>query len=430
VSGRRTATRPAWSEALTGDLHGRWLLVAPVAWGVLAFVVLGLNAAGAPYAYALYTEVCTGPDCAGSGLLTVEGVQELQRLGISPEFYAAYVGVGLSAVVTLVFFAVAAVVFWRRSENKMALFVSFALLVFGGAAITDLADAHPALGLPANVLNYVGQVSVGVLFYLFPDGRFVPRWTRWLAVATALLFVPVFFPDSSLAAALDPLFYLYVGSLGFAQVYRYRHVSGPEQRQQTKWVVFGFSTALVGFLATILLYEALSATRRPGPLEEIIGQTLVYGFLLLIPISIGVAILRSRLYDIDVLISRTLVYGTLTVALVLAYSASVVLLRGLVFGFTGHSSQVTVVASTLLIAVLFNPLRRRIQALVDRRFYRTRYDARRTLEAFSAKLREETDLEALKGELLAVVGETMRPEHASLWLRQRAGTAGKGGGDG
>lgn len=418
MSGQPVAESSAQPGVLTGVLHGRGLLVARVSWVILAFLVLGLDVAGAPYAYALFMDVCTAPGCADSGRLTAEGLQELRQLGISPEFYAAYVGVGLSTVVTLVFFAVAGVIFWRRSEDKMALFVSFSLLVFGGAAINDVADAHPALWLPSNILDYVGQVSVGILFYLFPDGRFVPRWTRWLAVAIALLFVPdTFFPNSSLTQALDPFFYVYILSLGLAQVYRYWRISGPEQRQQTKWVVFGISAAMAGFLLTVLFYETISLTRQPGPLEEMIGETIVYGFLLLIPISIGVAILRSRLYDIDLLISRTLVYGTLTVTLVLAYFGSVALLGGLVSGFTGQTSQITVVASTLAVAVLFNPLRRRIQAFIDRLFYRSRYDARKTLESFSTKLREETDLEALNGELLAVVRETMQPAHVSLWLR-------------
>jgi hypothetical protein len=410
--------RTTRSGVLVGGLHGRALLVARVAWVVLAVVVLGLDAAGAPHAYALFTEVCSSPGCADSGRLTTEGLQELKSLGISPQFYAAYVGVGLSTIVTLVFFAVAAVIFWRRSEDRMALFVSFALLVFGGAAINDVADANPALWLVSDVLDYAGQVSFGILFYLFPDGRFVPRWTRWLAVAIALLFVPdTFFPDSSLTAALDPLFYFYIGSLGLAQVYRYVRVSGPEQRQQTKWVVFGFSVAITGFLGTILFYETVASTRQPGPVGEIIGETIVYGFLLLIPISLGVAILRSRLYDIDFLISRTLVYGTLTVALVAVYFGGVALLSGLVFGFTGQSSQVTVVASTLAVAVLFNPLRSRIQDFIDRRFYRKKYDAAKTLEEFGAKLRAETDLDRLGDEMIAVVRETVNPEYVSLWLR-------------
>jgi hypothetical protein len=136
-----------------------------------------------------------------------------------------------------------------------------------------------------------------------------------------------------------------------------------------------------------------------------------------IPVAIGFAVLRYRLYDIDVVINRTLVYGSLTVALVALYFGGIVVLQRLFVLLTGQQSTLAVVASTLLIAALFTPLRRRIQSFIDRRFYRSKYDARKTLEAFSVKLREEMDLEALNEDLVGVVRETMQPAHVSLWLR-------------
>jgi hypothetical protein len=136
-----------------------------------------------------------------------------------------------------------------------------------------------------------------------------------------------------------------------------------------------------------------------------------------LPVAIGIAVLRYRLYDIDLVINRTLVYGSLTVALALVYFGSVVGLQRLLSPVVGDSNQFAVVASTLLIAALFGPLRRRVQSFIDRRFYRRKYDARRTLEDFSAKLRGVSDLDGLNGELLAVVRETVQPAHASLWLR-------------
>jgi hypothetical protein len=190
-------------------------------------------------------------------------------------------------------------------------------------------------------------------------------------------------------------------------------------------VVFGFSAALAGFMGAIFLYEFVPAIGRSGPLGEMVGETVVYGFLLLIPLSIGMAILRSRLYDIDLLINRTLVYGSLTATLVAVYFGGIVLLQRIFVILTGEKSTLAVVASTLVIAALFNPLRRRVQAFIDRRFYRRKYDAAKTLEAFSAKLKDETDLDALNAELVGVVRETMQPAHVYLWLRPEADRKGK-----
>jgi hypothetical protein len=137
----------------------------------------------------------------------------------------------------------------------------------------------------------------------------------------------------------------------------------------------------------------------------------------LVPIAVGIAVLKYRLYEIDLIINRTLVYGSLTAMLVALYFGGIVVLQRLFLFLTGQQSTLALVASTLLIAALFNPLRRRIQGFIDRRFYRRKYDVRKTLEAFSFKLRDETDLEALNNELVGVVRETMQPAHVSLWLR-------------
>jgi hypothetical protein len=245
-----------------------------------------------------------------------------------------------------------------------------------------------------------------------------------------VFFVPdIFFPNSVLADSFGPVFFAFLASLVVAQVYRYRRISTPEQRRQTKWVVFGFAAALVGFMVVLLSTALSPASRVVGPVGVMVVSTLIYGLLLLIPLSIGVAILRSRLYDIDVIVNRALVYGSLTATLALVYISSVVFLQYALRVLTGQESTLAVVASTLAIAALFNPLRRGIQSFIDRRFYRRKYDARKIIEAFSSKLREETDLEALGDELVGVVMETMQPAHVGFWLRPPIGVGkvGRGG---
>jgi hypothetical protein len=190
-------------------------------------------------------------------------------------------------------------------------------------------------------------------------------------------------------------------------VVRYRRARG-DVRQQIKW----FASAAA--LTVVWLFVFQQSTR--GLPEAIVALS---GLLVIasIPIATGIAILRYRLYDIDRIINRTLVYGSLTVTLVALYFGGIVVLQRAFVLLTGQQSTLAVVASTLLIAALFTPLRRRIQGFIDRRFYRRKYDARKTLEAFSTKLRDETDLEALNNDLVGVVRETMQPAHVSLWLR-------------
>jgi hypothetical protein len=207
-----------------------------------------------------------------------------------------------------------------------------------------------------------------------------------------------------------------VVSLAWYQTYSYRRFSTPAQRRQTKWVVFGTTLAVAGTFPFQLPVD-LSLVGGDTPLVLLLRTGFAFSFLL-VPLSISVAALRSHLFDIDVLINRTLVYGSLTAMLIGLYFGGIVVLQRFFIVLTGEKSTLAVVASTLVIAALFNPLRRRIQSLIDRGFYRKKYDAAKTLDTFSARLREETDLLTLNDELVSVVKETMQPEHVSLWLRQ------------
>jgi hypothetical protein len=205
-------------------------------------------------------------------------------------------------------------------------------------------------------------------------------------------------------------------------VWRYRH-SGGEVRQQIKWVAFAASFVGLAYgltLAAGLFFAPEALTTEESPLWMALLQNAVLMSYAGVPIAVGVAVLRYRLYDIDLIINRALVYGFVTVLLAAAYVGSVGGLQAALRALTGQESTLAVVASTLAIAALFGPLRSRVQGLVDRRFYRGRYDAAKTLATFNARLRDETDLRALSDGLVGVVGSTVQPEHISLWLRPEA----------
>jgi hypothetical protein len=423
-------------------LRGRWLLPARVAWVAVAITVLAIILFSVPSSFEHYRSVCTAAleVCSerAVGQPTPEGVQALREMGLSVGSYALF-NVVVDKIFQLVWFAVGAIIFFRRSDDRMALLTSLFLVSFGPVAVIPtvaytLISSQPAWWLPVRSVEIVGNVCSVLFFFLFPGGRFAPRWTRWLAVAfiafdlSTTLGPRPFAGLYSRSPALETVSYLVflgiVVSLVWSQVYRYRRVSSPAQRQQTKWVVFGTTLGVAGTFPLQLPVD-LSLVGGDTPLTLLF---LKVGFALsfmLIPLSIGVAVLRSHLFDIDVLINRTLVYGSLTATLVALYFGGIVVLQRLFVVLTGERSTLAVVASTLVIAALFNPLRRRIQTFIDRRFYRRKYDARKTLEAFSTTLRDETDLEALNSELVGVVRETMQPTHLSLWLRPKGGTKGE-----
>ena len=416
-------------DDLRPNLRGLPLRIAQVAWVVVALVALAIIFFSLPALVAQFTTHCreAAAVCLESGQLTSEYAQTFREAGIPPRSYAVLM-VGVDAFTRLVWFAVGALIFLRRSRDPMALLVAFFLVSFGTATFASdgvyaLVSANPAWRIPGTGMQILGEFGAVMFFLLFPSGRFAPRWTRWLAVAFLAFQIPgYFFPN--IYSVLGPgnveglvFMGLVLGMLG-SQVYRYRRVSTPRQRRQTKWVVTGTVVAicaLFGLLTPLFFFPRALGNSSPFVLS--LASTLVPLTMLLIPLSIGVAVLRSGLFDIDVVINRALVYATLTATLLLVYVGGIAGLHRLLSPLFGESNQLAIVASTLAIAALFNPLRRRIQTIIDRRFYRKKYDAAKTLEEFSAKLRDETDLDSLNTELVTIVQQTMQPEHVSLWLR-------------
>ena len=401
------------------QLRGFWLRMARGVWIVFLLAELMLTIISLFGSHGHSHTVCPFPsNCA----LTPATVQALHRAGIAPGSYLTY-NLVLTLIQSLVFLGAGVFIFWRKSSEPPGLVTSFVFVILGLSPIIN-ASTYP----PAVVFGYIYALFVlpalGYFLVTFPDGRFVPRWSWLLAVLwivqTILFEIPgsfniVFWP---LPLFVAELLLTYGGTVGLL-IYRYVRVFSYSQRQQTKWLVFGLS----GFAVLILLYSLIGSL-IPGfgasdsPYQLVSGTLLPLTFLML-PLSVAIAILRARLWDIDVLIRRSLVYTILTVILALLYVGLVIGLESLVRLFTGQVSQspIIIVASTLAIAALSQPLLRRLQKIIDRRFYRSKYDAAKTLAAFSATLRQEVDLTQLSEQLLAVVLETMQPAYVSLWLR-------------
>jgi len=266
---------------------------------------------------------------------------------------------------------------------------------------------------------------------LFPDGRFMPRWTRTLfALAIGYTVLGLVIPGwAPLTAFTDlrasesfmravPLLLLFIGVVT-AQIQRYRSTSTPSQRQQTKWVVLGLCATLgvTAFLIMPLLtLPALRSSSWQFTLYLLFAIPLTLFAFFLFPLTVMIAVLRYHLWDIDLIIRRTLVYSVLTVLLALIYFGGVVLVQQLTRSIT-ETSDLAIVVSTLVIAALFFPLRRRVQNAIDRRFYRRKYDAQQVLARFAAMARDEVELEKLTAELINVVNETMQPASVSVWLK-------------
>ena len=406
------------------NVHGRWLFLARPAWVVLALLVLGLNVGAIPHYHAVLQMVCSASaNCFGNQLTSGE-VQELHASGGSLSAFATFTVV-VQSLTMLVWVMLGALLLWRRSDEPLALFCSFMLVTFGGASITSMLQVglEPlSIGWYAvcEFLDFFGQVSFFLFFYLFPTGQFVPRWTRWTALLYAVYCAWTIFTFHSggVTSTSEAIFYFaLILTAVVAQVYRYLRVSTLGQRHQTKWVMLGFILVIVSFISLFTVGAVLSAGRF-FLFFYFNGNTIVNMIFLLIPSSIAIAVLRSRLWDIDIIINKALVYGLLTTLLVAVYAGLIIGLESLIELFTTQNAQPFVlVITTLAIAALFQPLRGRIQQVIDRRFYRHKYDAARTLAAFSATLRDELDVSQLSEQLVMIVQDTMQPTHISLWLR-------------
>ena len=409
-------------------LHGRWLLLARTALLTISILALVVYIFGIPASVAWYHSLHT--DCLDI-CMTSATVQSLHMQGISITALAIYM-TSVNLLFALTYFVVAALIFWRKSNDWMALLASFSLVTLGASFPSipaALLDVHPAWWLPVAIVgneNLFGFPSLIVFFFLFPSGRFVPRWTCPVAIgfATVYVLLGVFLGSSlsfpnwfSLFFVLAPLVIL--GSVVYAQVYRYRHVSTSVERQQTKWIVFGTAIALLGFLLLGYLLPAFLSLfipfRNLGVLPIVITITAIILVLLLIPLSLAIAILRYRLWDIDIIINRTLVYGVLTVCVVGIY----VLVVGLLGTLFQESGNVIIsLVATGLVAVLFQPLRYRLQHLINRLTYGERDDPYRIITRLGTQLEATLTPDAILPAVTETVAKTLKLPFVAIELKE------------
>lgn len=402
-------------QEINTRMRGIPLMLARSAW-ILVAVLSGIYfVTGIAVMFQQLQSVCSTAGC----LLTPTSVRDLSAMGLSVSFFATYL-IALAVIFASVSFAVGITIFWRKSDDRMVLFASFALVTFGATFIVRpsnvLTTTIPVWTGMVTIVEFLGQTSVYIFFFLFPDGRFIPRWMIMVSSIVVVLEFCFYVLPHSFIAQLFAAYGIFVSLslfalVVFSQLYKYWRVSGQVQRIQTKWVVFGITLAVLGYAVGLLVYLFIGAP----VLFVLIDNTIVTFTFLLVPLTIGIAMLRYRLWDIDILINRALVYGLLTAIVVGIYVLVVGSLGAL---FETRSNLLISLIATGLIAVLFQPLRFRLQRGINRLTYGDRDDPYAVLSRLGQRLEVALAPEVALSTIVETVAQALKLPYTAITMKQ------------
>lgn len=397
----------------------QWLLLALVA--VIAVLCVAVLAIGTSRFFQYLQGPCPFP-CTDERL-TVTQWMRAHQAGISPRTYAA-VFVVLQLAIAAIALGTAAVLIWRRPRDRMAYLVAAATILLGTtySEVNSLANRNQFVLAPlGNSLETLGIIAWLLLLYVFPNGRFALRGMRWLMLISTGL---VLLMRSQYSGVLSLPFWLAISVLAIpplaGQAIRYRRVYGAVEQQQVKWAAYGIVMALAANLLSTLAGVTFVVSGGVAPAVKLAMEAVAYLGVMLLPLTLAAAVLRYRLFDINVIIRRTLQYAIVALLLTITYTGLVTILQGALWSFTRRGDSLSVVLATLVIAALFNPLRQRVQIWVDRRFYRSVYHSEEVVASFGRMAQNEGDLNLLTEEMLDAVRSAVQPTFATLWLAQQS----------
>jgi signal transduction histidine kinase len=407
------------------QLRGYQLVLVITAYTVIALTALALWVITIPPGYARFLQVCTQAVCQNQQA-TPQLVRALHSAGLSLQFYAFYL-ISMAVVVVLTFCTIAAIIAWRRPRDWMALLVSFTLIITGTAVFTDyqrLAAAYPLTQIPGDLLQFLLNTLPFLVGYLFPNGRFVPRWTRWplllvlLFAAGSILFpASLFNSDTWPGPAGIVAQVVMLATIIFAQIYRYLRASTRIERQQTKWVVFGITVLIIYFIALTIFSALDPALTQANSLGVLFAEASFVLAVVIVPLTIAFSILRYRLWDIDIIIKRTLVYGLLT-AFVVGIYVLVVGYLGAIFRTEGN--LVISLIATGIVAVLFQPLRDLLQRGVNRLLFGLRDEPYVVLAGLGQRLKTTLVADAVLSTIVETVKNALKLSYAAIEVKEGA----------